>query len=258
MSLASLITLSVVSHGHGPLLLRLLDDLDALHSLQGATVLVTLNSPDERIDLAHYQHLSIQTLRNPVPKGFGANHNAAFKRCTTPWFAILNPDLRIVGDIFSGLITSGNVSNAALLAPRVVDNVGVPEDSVRANLTPWSVIKRVAGLERLHTSVLEAGFRWYAGMFYLVRSTAYAAVGGFDESYFLYCEDFDLCARMHLDGMPIAFEPTFGVVHAAQRASHRSGRHLRMHLVSLLRVWLSPPVWRIALKDALCAWRRLV
>jgi hypothetical protein len=39
-----------------------------------------------------------------------------------------------------------------------------------------------------------------AGMFMLLRREAFAQVGGFDERYFMYCEDFDLCARLRLAG----------------------------------------------------------
>jgi len=64
-------------------------------------------------------------------------------------------------------------------------------------------------------------------MFLLFRSDAFASVGGFDEGFFMYCEDFDICARLRLAGWPLAFVPQVQVVHAAQQLSHRSVRHFR-------------------------------
>jgi GT2 family glycosyltransferase len=249
--LRDVLTLSIVSHGHGPLLLRLLADLNAVQPLRNLRVLVTLNLRTENLDPTPFANLRIETIRNIVPKGFGANHNQAFRDCTTEWFGILNPDLRVVDDVFSQLLVHAVDQPAvALLTPRVLNSTGGIEDSVRENLTPLSILKRM--LAPRSPRQLPAGtpeFRWYAGMFYLIRSKAYAELAGFDERYFLYCEDYDLCARMHLKEWLLIQAPMVTVVHDAQRDSHRSGQYLRMHLVSLLRVWMSTPVWRIA-------WRR--
>lgn len=244
----SRLTISIVSHGHGPLVVQLLNDLDLLPSLRGAVVVITLNLLNEQLDTTRIRHLRIELIRNTNPKGFGANHNEAFRRCETEWFGVLNPDLRVTDDVFSELLAAV-VDNAgiALVAPRVLNSAGGIEDSVRENLTPWSILKRTLTPHPRPRPPAGKGFRWYAGMFYLIRSSAYAALGGFDERYFLYCEDYDLCARMYLEGRQLVHMPSVTVVHDAQRNSHRSGRHLRLHLASLLRVWRSTPVWRIAM-----------
>lgn len=241
------LTLSIVSHGHGSLLTRLLDDLNTLPSLRGTLVIVTLNLIYEQLDTDGFKNLRIELIRNVSPKGFGANHNQAFRRCSTAWFGILNPDLRITHDVFTDLLAlAAKDDGIALVAPRVLNSSGGVEDSVRHNLTPLSLLKRTVFNSSRARAPDVSKFCWYAGMFYLIRSSTYAAIGGFDERYFLYCEDYDLCARMHLQGRLLVHAPMVAVVHDAQRDSHRSGRHLWLHLKSLVRVWLSAPVWRIA------------
>ena len=84
-------------------------------------------------------------------------------------------------------------------------------------------------------------------MFLLFESAAYLDLGGFDERYFMYCEDYDICARLRLSGRAYSVLMECEVVHDAQRASRRSRQHLRWHLQSLMRVWLSRPFWRVAL-----------
>jgi hypothetical protein len=242
-----------VSHGQGDLLLLLLRDLNAIPSLRGARVLVTLNVPGDRIDALAYPHLDLATVSNRVPQGFAANHNAAFRQCTTEWFAVLNPDLRVEGDPFTSLLGTGKADpNLGVVAPVVINASGGLEDSVRSNLTPWCIVRRALGRERSHRTraspdVLGA-FRWFAGMFLLFRSSAFRAVQGFDERFFLYCEDYDICARLHLAGCSLKLDPYSTVVHSAQRNSHRSLRHLRWHVQSLVRVWMSRPCWQIALE----------
>ncbi len=251
--LAGDLTLSVVSHGHGALLAALLDDLDAAPPLAGVAVVVTLNI-DEDVDAADYPNLRITLVRNRQPKGFGANHNAAFGHCATRWFAVLNPDLRLDGgEPFTRLAdVARGIANVAALAPRIVSVAGTTEDAVRPNLTPLSLLRRAAGdrpgLIPDAVSRRPQAFYWLAGMCVLFDAAAYRAVGGFDERFFLYCEDYDICARLYNAGYALAVEPAVTVVHAAQRDSHRSARHLRWHLASLVRVWTSRAFWRLTLR----------
>ena len=250
------ICFSIVSHGHGPLLHRLLAQLNAQPSLRNARVVITLNLVDEPFDAAPYGALDLRVLRNDSPKGFGANHNAAFALCESPWFGILNPDLALVDQepftaMLAGLAATDRDDRTGLIAPRVVSADLAPEDSVRANLTPWSLMRRAMG----HRAPLQVSgeahrggrFFWVAGMCLLARAEAYQSIGGFDERFFLYCEDYDLCARLYNAGWAIRLDERVRIVHEAQRDSHRTRRHLRMHLTSLAKVWLSGAFWRVTL-----------
>lgn len=245
---------SVVSHGHGPLLDRLLSQLDAQRSLARTRVVVTLNLRGEEFDPARYPSLDLVVIRNDAPRGFGANHNAAFERCEGRWFGVLNPDLALVdSEPFSAMLghaATSAVPNIGIIAPRVVGSDLLPEDSVRTNLTPWSLLRRrVLGdrmpLHFLHAARRGSVFFWVAGMCLLVRADAFRELGGFDERFFLYCEDYDLCARMYNAGYAIVLDPELQIRHEAQRDSHRSLKHLRWHLTSLLKVWCSTAFWRV-------------
>lgn len=236
------ITLSIVSHGQGQLVSRLLQDLAAV---SGAELVVTLNIPEDEAFLEHATGSPLIVVRNASPKGFGANHNAAFAHCRTPWFAVLNPDLRLSGDPFSALIEmASSLSNPGVVAPRIADTSGHSEDSVRTNPTPWSVAGRVFSRRIGRADPLgQAGFYWLAGMFLVFSSEAYRKIGGFDERFFLYYEDYDVCARLQRAGFTIAVAPQVTVVHDAQRSSRRSLRPLMWHLTSILRVWTSSVFW---------------
>jgi len=229
----------------------LLDDLNRMPSLHGAPVIVTLNIPEQQIDVSSYPNLQLIVVKNRLPLGFSANHNRAFGRCTTDWFVILNPDLRLADDVLPRLLAVAQEKpNTSLVAPLVINEVGDVEDSVRSNLTPLSIARRIFGTRQRFAPFSQSdGFRWFAGMCMLVRADAFRAIGGFDERYFLYCEDYDLCARLHLAGYELRLDPTSAVVHEARRASHTSLKHLYWHVMSLLRVWTSSQVWKIALSD---------
>jgi len=72
-----------------------------------------------------------------------------------------------------------------------------------------------------------------------LRASDYAALGGFDEGFFLYYEDVDLCARLWRGGREVVLCPEVQVVHDARRASRRHLRHMRWHAASMAR-YFSP------------------
>jgi GT2 family glycosyltransferase len=235
-----MVALSVVSHGQRDLLAQLLADLARLRPPSVTTLCVTLNIEELAPSAVAWEGCDFELILNQQPLGFGANHNQASRRGDAQWLAILNPDLRLPEDCFSSLLAAAQPGDG-LLAPRVVDAAGQPEDSVRELLTPWQLCKRVLGWRQPATA---SRCDWYAGMFLLVRREAFVAIGGFDPRYFMYLEDADLSLRLRLAGWRTRLVPDAVVVHDAQRASHRRLRPLLWHMTSLLKHWLSPAFWR--------------
>jgi hypothetical protein len=232
-----MISVSIVSHRQGALVRDLLADLDA-HGSDAMEVLLTVNVPEPLpFDPATFR-LPLRVLSNRAPKGFGANHNAAFRESRGELFGVLNPDIRLRGDPFGPLAKRLRDPAIGVAAPLVRNPAGGIEDSARRMPTPWSILRKALfgrrgpdyriGSEDLYPE-------WVAGMFMLFRHETYAAIGGFDERYFLYYEDVDLCTRLALAGKRIVYCPAVEVVHDAQRESHRDLGYLRVHLASMLR-----------------------
>ena len=80
--------------------------------------------------------------------------------------------------------------------------------------------------------------QWASGAFIAFNSAAFRGIAGFDERYFMYCEDVDICLRLQLAGYQLARADTT-VVHHAKRQSLKNFRHLAWHVCSLLRLWNS-------------------
>ncbi len=231
------ITLSVVSHGQNALVNLLLGDIRE-HCAERVALVITENIADATpLDTAA---LSCPTERiaNDRVKGFGANHNAAFRRCRTPYFCVANPDIRLPADPFPPLLQALADERVAVAGPLVRGPDGKVEDSARRFPTVVSLLKKAFVDRRQPDYPTDRGPQsvdWIAGMFMLFRTEAYRAAGGFDEAYFLYYEDVDLCRRVRAAGKSVLYEPAAQVVHAAQRASRRKPRLALHHLSSALR-----------------------
>ena len=128
---------------------------------------------------------------------------------------------------------------AALAAPRTVTPGGIEQDSIRRFPTPLGLLLKAAGKSNgaYPLTEVQGSFfpEWVGGMFMLFRSDAFKRIGGFDEGFYMYYEDVDICARLWRSGMRVVACPGVSVVHAAQRASHRETRYLRWHLASMAR-----------------------
>ena len=228
-----MIDVSIVSHGHGKMVDRLISRLLGFHDV--ASVILTLNIPEET---AFCGNEKVRLIENVSPKGFGANHNNAFHYSHAPYFCVLNPDVEFSEDPFPELLRLKRATAAEIIAPMILNPEGKLEDSVRYFPTVASLARRLLGHGGgcYPISPGQAPFSpdWVAGMFMLFSAAGFSRLEGFDERYFLYCEDIDICRRAHEASLSVVVCPTISVIHDARRDSHKNLRHLRWHLMSMM------------------------
>ena len=235
MSLA----VSIVSHGHGAQVQALLQLLARTSSDSVQRVWITHNCP-EPLPVTVSWPFEVRSLHNSVPQGFGANHNQAFRHeqaCARPaeFFAVLNPDLDWTQDPFAPLLCAAAQPRAGCAYPVQVTPKGGRQDHQRSLPTPASLLRRyVAPDHRLPPRI-----DWVNAACLLFPAVVFRDIGGFDEKFYMYCEDVDLCLRLQLQGYLLMETEEATVVHEAQRASHQQWRHCMWHLASLWRLWHS-------------------
>ena len=231
-----LVSISIVSHRHGPLVHDLLRDIE--RCCTEVEVLLTVNVEEAlSFDSTRFA-FPLRIIRNVKAKGFGANHNAAFARAAGRYFCVLNPDIRLNTNPFPILIGALADEKVGVAAPRITSPSGETEDSARRFPTLRVIaLKALTGAQHHDYEVANAPLRpeWVAGMFMLFRAEVFRRLGGFDERYFLYYEDVDLCLRLRGLGYEVLLEPGAEALHDARRASRSSLRHLLWHARSLAR-----------------------
>lgn len=236
------VCLSIVSHGQGRLIRTLLGDLLALRE-RLTEVIVTLNIPEDEAFLTEFQErLPLRVLRNQVPKGFGANHNCAFAASSAPFFVVVNPDIRLRDFALDALLAAAAEPGAGVVAPFVYASGGQLQDSARRFPTVARLVRRKLGGPQgpdYSLGQVPLAVDWVAGMFMVFRREVYASVGGFDDRYYMYFEDVDLCRRLHRAGLRVMLLPQASVIHDAQRASRRQLKYFVWHLSSACRYLLT-------------------
>lgn len=201
-------------------------------------ILLTENVPEDLSFLNEFSDLNLIILRNACAKGFGANHNAAFKASLGQTFIIVNPDIRLPAFDFAGFVNKRGAVGAAALSAVIKNSEGGLEDSARRHPTFVSLFLRFftkwrADFYQLTGPVTRVD--WLAGMFVCFDRAAFTQVGGFDEGFFMYLEDADIGRKLSRAGYGSYVCTEQFVVHDAQRASKRSFTHLKWHVTSALR-----------------------
>ena len=239
-----ILSISVISHRQIELVSPLLANIAAYSNSKAVECILTLNLQEELPFDPDSFPFPIRVLHNASPQGFGANHNQAFREAQGRFFCVLNPDVRLSDDVFKPLIrVLGEDERIGLVAPKIVNLEDAVEDSARRFPTPLEIFGKTFGgrSSAYKDDEQPVSFPdWVAGMFMMFPRNVFEQIGGFDERYFLYYEDVDICARLRLAGYRVALCRDVSAVHDARRTSHRNLRYALLHLSSIFRFFLSP------------------
>jgi len=211
MSAVADVTVAVVAFNSAAVIERCLAALDA----RAAIVLVDNASRDDTLARAAAVAPAARLLRLPRNEGFGVAANRAFATATTRYGLLLNADVALAPDAIERLLAAAaRYPEAALLAPALRTPAGELQFGRATFLRPR------AGHGPAPPPPEGDCCAWYVGgAAMLLRLDAFRAVGGFDESLFLYYEDDDLCARLLAAGHALVHVADAAAAHGAGRST---------------------------------------
>ena len=158
-------------------------------------------------------------VHNAANVGFGPANNQGLAQVKTPFALLLNPDCEIDADALARLLaTAERYPTAAIVAPQGWQGTGKPQASYRQAFYET----RAAQPYRIPDGTCSA--KWLHGCCLLVRVDAFRHFGGFDERFFLYYEDDDLCLRALQAGYECLLEPQAQIRHVGGASSTPSWR----------------------------------
>ena len=186
-----------------------LEALDALLAHCPHVVISDNGSGDGTPEQAQQRWPHARVLAHGRNLGFGAANNRALAETRTPLALLLNPDCEITPDGLRELVRAANgMLDAAIVAPQLEGAPGRPDVNYRWPSTAWS--SRGPGAQG------PACVGFVVGAAMLFRLARFEGVGFFDERFFLYYEDDDLCLRLFQNHRPIVVWPGVAAVHRAR------------------------------------------
>lgn len=256
------------------------DCLSAVLAQGPAEVVVVDNgSTDGSADEVRQGFPEVRLISCPDNPGFGGAANRGAASCRTPFILLLNADTRLEPGALAALVRAlESHPRAGVVGPRLLGPSGRRQSSWFPDPTPLHLLALNTWLNRLVrvTPVLRRRFRpvwarrvtagpvpWVKGAALAFRRAAFEQVNGFDERFFLYAEDIDLCFRLRQAGWEVRSAPEARVVHvegaSTRQARAASTAHFFDSLARFYRLHY-PPAWRRRLRwvVGVILWERLV
>ena len=161
--------------------------------------------------------------------GFGKANNLALKQVSGEYVVLINPDTVVQEDTFTALLKFfESTPDAAAATCKILNPDGSFSIDCRHNIpTPADAFWKVIGFSKLfpkskifaryHLTYLDPEETYpvpaISGSFMMIKKAVLDEVGYFDERFFMYCEDIDLCARIGQAGYQIWYVPTSQIIH---------------------------------------------
>jgi N-acetylglucosaminyl-diphospho-decaprenol L-rhamnosyltransferase len=255
----------VVTYSPGDSLRLCLESLADSARVPYEVVIVDNGSTDGAPQLAA-ERFGVRLIEAGRNLGYGAAANLGARGGTAPWLLVINPDTEFSNGSLDDLLGAAERwPSAGVLGPALLTSEGTLYPSARPipslgagaahaifgwwwRSNPWTASYLREG--RPH---VEGAVGWLSGACLLLRRQAFEDVSGFDEQYFMYFEDVDLCERLAGAGWECVHVPSAQVRHVGGASTSRVAiPMLRAHHRSALRYLAGryPAWWQAALRLA--------
>ena len=243
-----MITASIVSYHHR--LNELKKVIDCVLAEQVDKLYIVDNSSDDRLRELEGTSDRIRYIHS-INRGYGAGHNIAIQEAIelgSTYHVVVNPDIYFEKGVLKKLETYMDASSSVgLVMPRILYPDGElqylckllpsPSDLLFRRFLPWKkyVEKKNRNYELRFTDYnQEMEVPSLSGCFMFIRTSVLKQVRGFDERYFMYAEDLDLCRRIGEVSLTMYY-PFVSVFHKYEKGSYKNRKLLKYHICSVVK-----------------------
>ncbi|MCB9366576.1 MAG: glycosyltransferase family 2 protein [Calditrichaeota bacterium] len=219
-----------------------------------SVVVVDNSSEDDTQEIVSTQHPRAKLLRNAENLGFSRACNIGASAAGGEYLLFLNPDAVVEPMAIAELVRMLDARDeAACCGPLIADEAGTPDPACRRGFpTPWNALGRLFFLENIFPasrtfasySLPWLGFEREAivdcvsGACLFIRRSDHAQLGGFDEDYFLFGEDIDLCKRLSDRQRETWYVPSARVFHSGGHSMQQSKLVANREFYRAMRLYL--------------------
>lgn len=183
-------------------------------------------SLDDTIKLASKYADKVKIVSNGGNYGYAKGNNLAFKKANGEFILFLNPDAKLVdGDLWK-ILEIFDDKKVGVVGGRIVSFSGRKELSCGKFYKLFNTLILAMGLEEKlglrFSPKRETKVDFVSGGFLFIRSDLFRKLNGFDENYFMYIEDSDLCYQVKKKGFDVVFSNKATIQHVGQGSSNRT------------------------------------
>ncbi len=234
------VTVIIVSYNVRGFLENLLASLRrSLVGIDSEIIVVDNFSDDDTVEFVRRGFPEVKLIENRTNVGFGKANNQGVKIASGEYLLIINPDAIVQEDTVKEMIDfMSKHPDAGAASCKVLNADGTLQKTCRRGFpTPWVAFTRISGLSSVfpksktfgqyNLTYLDPGQTHevdaIGGSFMFVPRRVFTEVGGFDEAYFMYGEDIDLCYKIKMAGYKVYYTPQTTAIHFKGESTRRSG-----------------------------------
>ena len=212
-------------------------------------IIVDNCSTDGTVDFLRSHYPNVKIVQNKEIYGFAQNNNIGAREATGEYIFILNPDVIVKPKAIDRLYYYAKEHpDCGVLAPRLLNMDGSAQYSARNFLSIQILFNRFLTMgndqsnnKKVVSYLMKdlpldkpSDVDWCMGAALMISREFYDELEGFDDNYFLYIEDMDICYRTWHKGKKVTFLPTAVFLHAHKRESRYVNKKTWIHLKSFL------------------------
>lgn len=234
------VSIIIVSYNVRGFLENLLVSLrHALSNVETEIIVVDNSSDDDTVEFLKRNQPEVKLIENSINVGFGRANNQGAKIARGEYLLLINPDSVVQEDTIREMVRfMENHPDTGAVGCKILNANGTLQKACRRSFpTPWVALSKLFGLSTLFPKSRLFG-RYnltylnpdevhevdaISGSFMFIRRKVFEEVGGFDEDYFMYGEDIDLCFKIKQINFKVCYDPHTSVIHFKGESTRRSG-----------------------------------
>jgi len=233
------LSIIIVNYNVKEFLLNLLHSIKKASSNITSEIIVVDNASDDgSVDSIKEKFPKVKLIENKSNAGFGAANNQGLKLAEGNYILFLNPDCIVSEDTFDKMLSFfESHKDCGLAGCKILNSDGTLQLACRRSFPgPWTSFTKVTGLSNLfpksrifaryNLTYLNENQTYevdaVSGSFMMIRKELYSKVGGFDEQFFMYGEDLDICYRVQKAGYKVYYVHDTQIIHYKGESTKRS------------------------------------
>ncbi len=233
------LSIIIVNYNVKEFLKNLIDSIKKAAQYFSSEIIVVDNASDDgSVELLKEKFPEIILIDNKTNLGFGKANNQGLQIAKGKFILLINPDTLVAEDTFTKMIEFFNANpEAGMAGCKILNPDGTLQLACRRSFPgPWTAFTKVTGLStifpksklfaRYNLTYLDENQTYevdaISGSFMMMRKEVYEKVGGFDEQFFMYGEDLDLCYRIQKAGYKIFYVHSTQIIHYKGESTKRS------------------------------------